>query len=216
MKENIEMKDIKLCIGIPTINQYTSGRFKEYLSRYESDIFKDTRIFVIDNGNQKIIVNPFSNIFLIHCPNNLGVAGSWNKLCYLAITYDYTHILLLNDDILFDKSVLDIEKFILENKEYGFYCNTGTWCSFILSLETWKKVGTFDENFYPAYFEDNDYDYRMKRAGIKVLYTNFLKPAIYNNSMTIKANPDLNKNFNKNRLYYIHKWGGEPGKEKFN
>jgi outer membrane protein assembly factor BamE (lipoprotein component of BamABCDE complex) len=33
--------------------------------------------------------------------------------------------------------------------------------------------------------------------------------------MTIARDPALNQNFDKNRHYYIYKWGAEPNKELY-
>ena len=40
---------------------------------------------------------------------------------------------------------------------------------FSVPRATAEKVGYFDENFYPAYFEDNDYVYRCRLAGARIL-----------------------------------------------
>ena len=73
----------------------------------------------------------------------------------------------------------------------------------------------FDENFYPAYFEDNDFYYR-----ITSLYPNRylgkipeFTPYICRNSMTLALEPRLNIRFKLNEEYYVQKWGGAPGKE---
>ena len=42
-----------------------------------------------------------------------------------------------------------------------------------------------------------------------------LNPANYRKSMTIQKGPELNKGFEKNRQYYISKWGGQPTQETF-
>jgi GT2 family glycosyltransferase len=76
------------------------------------------------------------------------------------------------------------------------------------------QIGNFDENFQRCYFEDNDYQYRMKLAGIPVIYEPSLNPEIYRNSQTILKDPLLS-NFIDNRNYFIQKWGGDPEKETF-
>ena len=41
---------------------------------------------------------------------------------------------------------------------------------FAIHRRTWKAVGTFDEGFYPAYFEETDYCYRAKAYNFQVMY----------------------------------------------
>jgi hypothetical protein len=40
------------------------------------------------------------------------------------------------------------------------------WNMFIAPRSTLKRVGLFDENFYPAYFEDRDYQLRLSTLGV--------------------------------------------------
>ena len=89
------------------------------------------------------------------------------------------------------------------------------WCSYILKVDAWKKAGKFDEEFFPAYFEDNSFDYKMTLIGAKKEWTSFLDPIVYRNSMTIAKEPALNNRFAQNRAMYIDMWGGLPTEEKY-
>jgi GT2 family glycosyltransferase len=201
---------MKLIIGIPTINR--ADLLNEALANYFED-FKNTEIVICDNGNQEIITRERN--FVHYKPEkNLGVSGSWNMLMDYADKVKGTHVLILNDDIYLGKSEDEINTIIrLWNPE--FICTELNWCSFILSVETFKKVGNFDENFFPAYFEDNDYFRRMQLANVPIIVNPMLNPVIYRNSMTIQKSPELNSGFEKNRQYYISKWGGQPTQETF-
>ena len=42
---------------------------------------------------------------------------------------------------------------------------------FALHRQTWQTVGRFDEDFYPAYYEESDYCYRARAKGWDVLFT---------------------------------------------
>jgi hypothetical protein len=52
-------------------------------------------------------------------------------------------------------------------------------------------------------------------AGVTITTNAMLNPVIYRNSMTIQKTPELNNGFEKNRQYYISKWGGQPTQETF-
>jgi len=92
--------------------------------------------------------------------------------------------------------------------------------AFLVEPDIIEKVGMFDTNFYPAYFEDKDYDYRIKIGGYKfvrvmnALYYHYgsrtQKESIKNN--VVCSSPV----FESLRRYYISKWGGMPGNETFN
>ena len=90
--------------------------------------------------------------------------------------------------------------------------------AFMVSKRCWEEVGELDELFAPAYFEDNDYHYRMKLLGINaILYP----PAMfYHYGSVTQLYADIRPivstgMFENNRANYINKWGGMPGEEKF-
>jgi GT2 family glycosyltransferase len=201
---------MKLIIGIPTINR--ADLLNEALANYFED-FKDTEIVICDNGKQEIITRE-RNFVLYKPEQNLGVSGSWNMIMDYADKVNGTHVLILNDDIYLGKSQEEINTIIRLWKP-EFICTELNWCSFVLSVEAYKKVGKFDENFFPAYFEDNDYFRRMQLAGVTIIVNPMLNPVVYRNSMTIQKTPELNNGFEKNRQYYISKWGGQPTQETF-
>lgn len=89
---------------------------------------------------------------------------------------------------------------------------------FIVSPRVYEKVGEFDENFKIAYFEDNDYYYRLKLAGYLPL-SDGLIPFYHHGSTTqnfyVDAPACPPPVFIENRNYYMGKWGGMPGEEQF-
>ena len=201
----------KIIIGIPTINR--ADLLNEALEKYFED-FQDTEIFIVDNGNQSIITR--EKKFAIYKPaENLGVAKSWNIIMDYADKLDATHVLMLNDDIYLGKTEHEIKMLIQNNEDVDFINSFYNWCSYILKVEAWKIAGKFDEDFFPAYFEDNSFDYKMTLSGRKKTWTSFLDPLVYRNSMTIAKDPTLNNRFEHNRQLYIRMWGGIPTEEKY-
>lgn len=90
--------------------------------------------------------------------------------------------------------------------------------AFMINKECYEKVGLFDEGFKPAYFEDNDYHYRINLAGLKAIV---YPPAIFyhfGSRTQNEADPQpitSGAQFDINRAYYVTKWGGVPGEETF-
>lgn len=199
-----------IALGIPTINQ--AELLQPLLERY-SENWYGRHTYIIDNGNQKI--DPVgSKQRIVKMSYNLGVAGSWNLLCRTIFGFGYSHIAILNDDIYWNKNADDIESYIEQNPA-DFYVGLGQWCCFVLPYETYEKVGMFDDKFVNAYFEDNDYEYRMKLLGLSVHKNEFFNPDEYKQSQSIRKDPSLNVNFESNKMRYIEKWGGFPREEKF-
>ena len=202
---------MKIIIGIPTLNR--ADLLNEALQKYFED-FKENEIFIVDNGNQNIITR--EEKFAIYRPEeNLNVSGSWNTIMDYAEKVNATHVLMLNDDIYLGKTDHEINMILKNNPNIPFINSLMNWCSFILSIEGYKNIGGFDEMYFPNYFNDNDYCYRMRLLGLERLNTSFLNPVIYRNSMTIAKQPQLNNRFMEYRQNYINKWGGLPTEEKF-
>ena len=90
--------------------------------------------------------------------------------------------------------------------------------AFALDKACWKTVGEFDELFHPAYFEDNDYHYRMKMAEVKAIV---LPTAMFYHHGSATQNQAAENGlpmvsggmFENARATYVGKWGGVPGKE---
>jgi len=202
---------MKLIIGIPTLNR--ADLLNEALTQYFED-FQNTEIFIVDNGNQSIITR--EEKFAIYRPTeNIGVAKSWNHIMDYADKVDATHVFILNDDIYSGKTEHEIKMLINNNKDADFINSNCNWSSYILTVDAWKKAGKFDEEFFPAYFEDNSFYYKMTLLGAKQVWTSFLDPIIYRNSMTIAKDPTINNRFELNRQMYIEMWGGLPTEEKY-
>jgi GT2 family glycosyltransferase len=197
----------KFAIGIPTLNR--ADLLLPSLKMYSKD-FKE-KIYVIDNGNQGI--ESFANVQVITNKQNIGVAASWNVLCdRIFETADYA--LILNDDIYLRKTSLEIEM-LINIKSNNLLRATPDWCAFIISKKIYNKVGRFDECFFPAYYEDSSYEYRMKLKGVTMITAPALNPFIYNNCKTMEKMPELQELGKNNKQLYIKMWGGEPKKETF-
>lgn len=197
-------------IGIPTLNRY--DLLKPTLERYASD-FPGVGIFIVDNGRQGI--ESRNGVRIIRPNRNIGVAASWNLMCEL-IFRRHPVAIMLNDDVYWGQTKGAVIEELMTSGE-GFIASERGWCNFAIRRETWKKVGKFDERFYPAYYEDNDYGYRMLYLhGVSYKISPLFTPIEYRVSQTIEKDPSVNKNFERNKRYYIRKWGGEPGQEKFN
>jgi GT2 family glycosyltransferase len=226
---------MRIGIGIPTYNRY--DLFEPSLRKYCAD-FPSSQIYIVDNGQQNIIsqdnlsirqiwdaekiksgnYNPeehsSAGITLIENPENIGVGASWNQLCKQIFSKGNDYALIINDDIYLGKKQNQIIDFIKKKKK-GFLKATPDWCVFLISKSVYEQVGDFDECFYPAYYEDKSYEYRMKLLGIPVLSHPLLNPIEYRSSQTIEKEPILQEACKQNKKRYIEMWGGEPTKEKY-
>lgn len=152
---------------------------------------------------------------------NIGAGAAWNAGLLWAWERDYRAALVINDDIaLSDPRTLTIfrDLYVCCGRQLRYAKDRG-FSAIAIGRETWDAVGGFDEGYWPAYFEDNDYHRRCILAGIP--YDDMQIDSIHlgGGSSTIKASPTLNRlngtTFSCNRDRYIGKWGGSPGHERF-
>ena len=199
-------------IGIPTLNRY--DLLKPSLEKYKND-FAGVKIHVVDNGDQNIEWDTVYNF-----KKNIGVAASWNLICdEIFRTKEYA--VIVNDDVYlgYDSATIEasIQNALQECKEDQIFIRSShSWSVFIISKALYKRIGKFDELFWPAYYEDSDYIYRMILAETRQIIDETISPRIYNISGSYDRNPELvNFAMQINKHRYTLKWGGLPLLEKY-
>ena len=199
-------------IGIPTLNR--ADLLIPSVQKYLKD-FKDTDIHIIDNGNQNIsYLEENVQIYVHKQTENIGVAASWNKICKL-IFAKQDWALIINDDVYlgYENSRVNM---CIEMSEVGLVQSELNWSVILINKDLYEYIGEFDEGFYPAYFEDSDYMYRLKLNGLLHEINHLLNPIEAKVSQTYEKAPDLvNLAMRFNRQRYIDKWGNVPLLEKF-
>lgn len=189
-------------------------------------------LFLIDNGNdggvrhtlEQVRTRKIGNAALfsritIEKHRNLGCGPSWNR-----ITKESPGPwLICGSDVQFsEKKLALIEARSLEHPDASIICAFG-YNAFMLTELGVRKVGMFDENFYPAYFEDVDHFRRVALSGAKAVdvpgFHCVHGEAPLWGSSTVSSDPSLKARngitFANNRDYYIRKWGGPPAQEKW-
>lgn len=187
----------------------------------------------------------WDNVVYLDNSYNMGVAPSWNLGCEIAFQHEsIEYVLIANNDIEYHPDCIDKMVKVMKNDKYALVtamdvardCSTPEdlktmenkhkpyevdepeFSCFMIKRDTWNTIGKFDEKFYPAYYEDNDYHYRIKLAGKRGVKTS---TALYFHwgSRTLKELPDvgsvINAMFLQNEAYFVEKWGGKPGEETY-
>lgn len=195
-------------LGVPVLN-----RPDLLYTMLNSTNHEIERVVIVDNGDVVPDITN-GNVRVIRPGHNLGVSASWNLI--IKSTPVSPWWLFTNSDIEFAPD--DLARVANYMNGGGQAAVLGTYSVLAISKEVIERVGWFDENFAPAYFEDNDYDYRCRLAGVEVVAL----PCAYVHqiSSTIKSSPsyklqnDLGT-YPANKSYYTEKWGGLPMDEKF-
>lgn len=155
---------MKITLCIPTLNRY--DLLSTLILSAEAGTLKPDLYFIVDNGGKlsSSHLPEIDNKLQIYKPKeNLGVAGSWNYL----IKHSEDFRIISNDDITFDKNTIEVmySNFDATKLIYpSFASNQNIYSCFSISTDAYNTLGEFDESISPnyGYFEDNDYDLRLK------------------------------------------------------
>ena len=161
---------------------------------------------------------------------NIGVSKSWNSFLLKGMDDELDLLIICNDDVVFnndtffeltrDWAIKPADTILVSattgQREWKFGEAPDYSCFAFNPEEMHETVGLFDENFTPAYFEDNDSHYRINLANKKAMYWGYAQIK-HKGSQTQNAIPDkpivTSEMFENNRSYYKEKWGGQPGTE---
>lgn len=193
-------------LGVPVLNS------PEYLyDMLDSIDYPIRKIVVIDNGD--VVNRDLGDIRVIKPGHNLGVAASWNMIIKTNPKAPWWFI--VNFDLEFqDGDLGKIDEYMAAHD--GLALMNG-FSAFAVSKSAIAAAGWFDENFVPAYYEDNDWNYRAKLVGVPAVeLENNIR---HYGSVTIGSNPLYrsanHQSFTRNGSYYLRKWGGMPGQELY-
>jgi GT2 family glycosyltransferase len=161
-------------------------------------------LLVIDNGTGAELTfnDNFRKVTVLDLPANQGVSGSWN----LGIkSFPYAHRwFIVSNDVVFGSGALE-QLSQARRDEITLTARFPHWHTFVLGDEAVSQLGLFDESFFPAYFEDNDYTRRAEFVGVNIRRLEL--EVSHDNSSTIKAGYQ-HKNaitFASNDKYYQRK-----------
>ena len=188
------------------------------------------RYFIVDNscGTDESVTNAIDEIWdtkpdhidevqVMTNTQNMGFAMSVNDI--VRHNFDCKYWIVSNYDLYLEPG--EWQRILDHADQFEYGANFGSGID-LFGLFLWtnavvKNVGLMDENFYPAYFDDNDYRYRCQLKGC--LMDHFPVKYRHETSSTINDNPHYKRKnsetFQKLAQYYITKWGGVPGSEKY-
>lgn len=173
-------------------------------------------IVIVDNSASKFGEKYRNDVCeVITPPENIGVARAWNLGATIALYQKADYLIIISATMRFGHGMLDfIKKLRANNNPYGLESQHG-WHCIAIGTPTIEKVGMWDENFYPAYYEDSDYIRRMELAGIhEPMKSSPRLPKVdvdaeaCGNAHGLKSGVIVN--MGACRSYFIRKWGNDP------
>jgi GT2 family glycosyltransferase len=169
------------------------------------------------------IVATYPNLYYYKYMVNRGLSCSWNDGLLAAYRDGADVALIANDDVDPEPDAIQIiaqtaidnpGKFKVEGMMLDQRTNTLVPSQYGLTAINriaLAEIGYFDENIFPIYWEDIDYNRRAALAGLEMMTVESAR-MIHGGSKTSITIPGmvdyLSTMFNLNRDYYFRKWGG--------
>lgn len=163
---------------------------------------------------------------VVEWPENRGCAASWNVGLKEIEKDKLDFVIICSPSCIWDREdERAFAKKIEESEKLGsghMYIATGQHVTdthaFAITKLGLKTLGYFDENFHPVYFEDADFYRRMALAEVYRVFIDGLRKSAPLNGGVKKDDRIWHQYIHsaeKLKEYYIKKWGGMPGRERF-
>lgn len=181
------------------------------------------RVLIVDNAKPRRRAAPGWNGPVYRAARNLGVPASWNLGVDLMRNRGADWLVLCSTAVKwgdlggidFVTRVDDVDPAVFPAVSSG-----EGWHLCAIHTTVFDQVGLFDENFYPGYWEDTDYLYRMGLAGLPSPRENgrdwaYVGPVDCEYGEQAHSLKWCRPVFGELGAYYAAKWGGPQGEETF-
>lgn len=172
---------------IPVLGFATLSRFDLAQRLIDSIDYPVENLVIVDNSGQKRfepkVPDSVSKVWLLQVPYGLGANGAWNLI--IKSTPHAPYWVLPNDDSWFEPGALQAIAEQVDTTRFNFVQVSPKWSCVIPTEGSVAKAGLWSERFHPIYFDDDEYEWRMKELAVGF----HTIPAIvhHDNSSTLKS-----------------------------
>ncbi len=191
---------------IPVLGFATLKRFDLAQRLLDSIDYPVEHLVIVDNSGtntwQPSQPDKVKNLWMIRVPFGLGLVGAWNLI--VKSTPYSPYWVLVNDDAWFGEGALEIIAQDADPDGLCFPHIVPDWSCIVLGQKVVEQVGLYDERLYPLYFDDDDYERRIRNAGLSVKRIEAI--VHHNNSSSLQGNEAKNnRTFQANQRLYQSK-----------
>lgn len=192
---------------IPVLGFATVKRFDLADRLLASIDYPVEHLVIVDNSGTKSWTpqkpDLVEKMWHIQVPFGLGLVGAWNLI--IKATPYAPYWVLINDDAWFQPGSLaqiaeqaDPEALVMPDI-------VPDWSCIVLGQTVVERVGLYDERFYPLYFDDNDYERRIRQFDVPI--KRITAKINHENSSTLKSGYESfnNKTFRTNQMLFDQK-----------
>ena len=192
---------------IPVLGFAVLSRFDLADRLLESIDYPVEHLVVVNNSGTKswepIKPDMVEKLWHIEVPFGLGANGAWNLI--IKSTPYAPYWVLPNDDSWFEPGALETIANNVRSDAFNFVNVEPKWSCVVPGEGAVLKANLWDEIFYPIYFDDDDYERRLKHFEVPFHHIN--ATVHHNNSSTLKSGYEdqNNRTFARNRSININK-----------
>lgn len=192
---------------IPVLGFATLSRFDMAQRLIDSIDYPVEHLVIVDNSGKKEfeprINDNIKNLWLLQVPHGLGANGAWNLI--IKSTPHAPYWVIPNDDSWFEPGALQKIAENVDTTKFNFVNIHPIWSCVIPTEGSVEKAGLWDEAFHPIYFDDDDYEWRMKKLGVE--FHNIDAKVHHDNSSTLKSGYDERNRitFSRNQSLHLNK-----------
>lgn len=172
---------------IPVLGFATLTKFDMAQRLLDSIDYPVDNLVIIDNSGKKEFqpkVNDFvNNTWLIQVPHGLGANGAWNLI--IKSTPFAPYWVIPNDDAWFEPGALLKIASEVDTDAFNFVDINPRWSCVVPSEGSVRRAGLWDEAFHPIYFDDDDYEWRMRELGVR--FNTISAKVHHDNSSTLQS-----------------------------
>lgn len=173
---------------IPVLGFATLSKFDMAQRLLDSIDYPVENLVIVDNSGKrefkpKVDSSLIKETWMIQVPHGLGANGAWNLI--IKSTPFAPYWVIPNDDSWFEAGALEAIAKGVDTEAFNFVQVNPVWSCVVPSEGSVRRAGLWDEAFHPIYFDDDDYEWRMKKLGIRFNHI----PAVvhHDNSSTLKS-----------------------------
>lgn len=174
--------------AVPVVGFATLSRFDLAQRLLDSIDYPIEHLVIVNNSGTKsfeprIPADLVANFWHIEVPYGLGANGAWNLIIKSTPYADYW--VLPNDDSYFEPGALQTIAEQVRLDAFNFVQIQPAWSCVIPTATSVMKAGLWDEAFYPIYFDDDDYERRLKHFDVP--FHTIPAKVHHNNSSTLNS-----------------------------
>lgn len=189
---------------IPVIGFATVSRFDLAQRLIDSIDYPVEHLVIVDNSGTKHYFFQkgkwIKNIWVLNMPYGLGANGAWNLI--IKATPFAPYWVIPNDDSYFEPGALEKIANEVDTEAFNFVDVVPQWSCVIPTEGSVRKAGLWDEAFHPIYFDDDDYEWRMRELGVPFHY---IDAKVHHNNSSSLVPEKNDKTFIRNKSLHTNK-----------